>query len=178
MKMSIARDLMHRDVLCANREWSAEQLAEFLDSEGIHGAPVVDQQGRLAGIVSRTDLARSFAEEALEAPLRPVDPDAMEPSELAPLDELTSVTVAEIMTAEVVTAGETASAGKLAELMQRHSVHRVVIVDEGVVCGIVSITDLLPVVANYERGLAARRTPARNKGRPVLGGAAPKPSSA
>lgn len=61
----LAKDLMTQQILPAYGDWSVKDLAEFLVSNGISGAPVVDSSEKLIGVVSVTDIARhtSIAED-------------------------------------------------------------------------------------------------------------------
>ena len=62
MRRLIARDLMNEEVMTVPADWTARQLAEFLTDNEISGAPVVDGEGHVVGVVSLSDLARSEAE--------------------------------------------------------------------------------------------------------------------
>ncbi|WP_329500472.1 CBS domain-containing protein [Kitasatospora herbaricolor] len=55
-----AEGLMTSPAVCARPEWSIVEAARTMDREGIKRLPVVDEAGRLTGIVSRSDLLRLF----------------------------------------------------------------------------------------------------------------------
>ncbi|MFC9329258.1 CBS domain-containing protein [Kitasatospora sp. NPDC057015] len=55
-----AEDLMTSPAVCARPEWSIVEAARTMDRERIKRLPVVDEAGRLTGIVSRSDLLRLF----------------------------------------------------------------------------------------------------------------------
>jgi CBS domain-containing protein len=61
--MLTARDIMQTDVVTANTDTTARQLARLLSDEDISGVPVLDEHGELAGVVSSTDLVRLAADE-------------------------------------------------------------------------------------------------------------------
>ena len=48
--------LMIRDPLCVTTSASLEELIEFFDNHGFLGVPVVDPEGRLAGVVHRREI--------------------------------------------------------------------------------------------------------------------------
>ena len=54
----LAKDIMKRDVLSVGMNWSIEQLANYLIENGISGAPVTSEDGKLLGVVSMTDIVR------------------------------------------------------------------------------------------------------------------------
>ncbi|HTQ33050.1 MAG TPA: CBS domain-containing protein [Stellaceae bacterium] len=51
-----AMDVMTTDVITVNPDMSVQALATLLAERGISGAPVVDAQGKLVGIISEGDL--------------------------------------------------------------------------------------------------------------------------
>jgi CBS-domain-containing membrane protein len=53
-----ARDIMVRNVFSVNPEASVQQAANILFKNRISAAPVVDEHGRLIGIISEGDLMR------------------------------------------------------------------------------------------------------------------------
>lgn len=109
-----ARDIMARDVVVLTPDIGVDEAAEILIRYRIHGAPVVDEQGMLVGMVSLVDLVGK--------------PGAR---------------VSEIMTRDPITATEDTPVEELAQLMLDEMVRRVPIVSGGRVVGIVSASDFL-----------------------------------
>ncbi len=60
--MAAVRDIMQTDVVTVGPDTTARELARVLADEEISGVPVVDEVGRLVGVVSQTDLVRLAAE--------------------------------------------------------------------------------------------------------------------
>ena len=58
MKRLTAKDVMNKDVLSVGMDWSIEYLTDFLVENGISGAPVTSEDGKLVGVVSLTDIVR------------------------------------------------------------------------------------------------------------------------
>ena len=99
--------------------------------EEIGGAPVVEEDGRLRGIVSKTDIVRHLAEDV----------------DIPTAEALDGVTVGEIMTEDVVTVSTGDSAAKVARTMIEQRVHRVVVIDEEhTIRGILTTFDLLKLM--------------------------------
>lgn len=55
-----AEGLMTAPAVVARPEWTVVQAARVMDGNGVKRLPVVDETGRLVGIVSRADLLRVF----------------------------------------------------------------------------------------------------------------------
>jgi len=53
---TLARDIMKREVISVPTTMDLRDLAKLFLERGITGAPVVDAQGELTGVVSQTDL--------------------------------------------------------------------------------------------------------------------------
>lgn len=61
--MIVVRDIMQTDVVSVTSDMNARELARRLAAEDISGAPVIDGEGALVGVVSQTDLVRLAARE-------------------------------------------------------------------------------------------------------------------
>ncbi|MFD9137517.1 CBS domain-containing protein [Streptomyces bottropensis] len=55
-----AEELMSAPAVCARPEWTVVEAARFMSVRNVKRLPVVDEAGRLRGIVSRGDLLRIF----------------------------------------------------------------------------------------------------------------------
>ncbi len=123
--------LMESDVRTVSPELPIASLEEFLVGEEIGGAPVVEEDGRLRGIVSKTDIVRHLTER--------LDAETAE--------AMDDVTVGEIMTEDVVTVSIDEKVTKVARTMVEHRLHRVLVVDdEQTIRGILTTFDLLKLM--------------------------------
>ncbi len=59
-RATTAGELMSRPALCCRPEWTAVEAARRMQEAHLKRLPVVDEAGRLIGIVSRSDLLRVF----------------------------------------------------------------------------------------------------------------------
>lgn len=57
---STARDLMTSPAVVAERGWNAVRAARTMDRRKVKRLPVVDDNGRLIGVISRSDLVQLF----------------------------------------------------------------------------------------------------------------------
>ncbi|MBI4349098.1 MAG: CBS domain-containing protein [Elusimicrobia bacterium] len=145
----IAREVMRTRVLTARPDMTVRELARLLVEHRISGVPVVDEHGRLVGVVSQTDLVRHELEPAEggrdETPAFYRDPEHALPRGFH--SEAPDYTrVSEVMTPAVIAGTEDTPVVELARLMQRRHVHRVIITHRGALRGIVTSTDLLKVL--------------------------------
>ena len=148
----LARDVMTKTLVTVEPSLSAADLEKLLDRERISGAPVV-VDGRLVGVVSRTDLGRaqSDASDRAEAILdyyRDVgggSPDRSEHARLAGARS-ESVRVRDLMTAELVTVTPEQPIATIARTLAARGIHRVLVVEGGRLCGVVSSLDVVRLV--------------------------------
>lgn len=57
-KIKVA-DIMTRDVIVVNQDWTVEEAADLMLDRKISGTPVVDDKGQLCGVITQTDLFRA-----------------------------------------------------------------------------------------------------------------------
>lgn len=143
-----ARDVMTAPVVCAGENATVGEVAKLMLSRGISAVPVLGPDRRLAGIVSEGDLLRRVETGTERQPpwwLRIFgEPDAVA-SQYAKAHGLHA---RDVMTRELVTAGEEATLAEIAELLERHRIKRVPIMRDGDLVGIVSRANLLHALAS------------------------------
>lgn len=153
-QLQSASDLMTRDVLTVQADWPLRWLADFLLQHGISGAPVVDNEGHLLGVVSHTDLIRH---EDLAGRERPHDAlpayyqtllDRYDEEDLTSFrfEETNDTRVRDIMTPSIFQVTPNTPAQEIAEIMLRGQIHRLFVTEAQQVIGIVTAMDLLQVV--------------------------------
>ena len=155
-----AADVMTRDVLTLAPGMTVEQAAERLVQRGVSGAPVVDERGRLIGILSESDILRQLkriAEETLgkrylTSRVHSLDLLAfLGEREHAAVDavyrQLRASRVSDVMTAHVHGVAPTDSLESVAAAMIEHDVNRLPVVDLDRVVGIITRADLARVLA-------------------------------
>lgn len=110
--------------------------------------PIVDSQSRCVGILSRNDLTEMFLQEDDELS-RVLETDRLSLGWLnRSLDTGDTRTVKELMTCDVVTAQANQTLAEACQIMTRHKIHHLPVVDEeGVVVGIISAFDVVVAVA-------------------------------
>lgn len=164
METLTVADIMQADVVTVKPDTTVAELTDLLEEEGITGAPVVDDEGFVRGVVSVSDVSRAVARRASRGSGgpgrggrggddRPADffryarrLPAYLPPEL-PQSDLGARAVREIMTPATVSVRPAAGVGDVARLLARAGVHRALVLDDDRLAGIVSAMDVVRVVA-------------------------------
>jgi CBS domain-containing protein len=139
---------MASNVFCVTPDTSIPELAQELSRRQISGAPVVDADGYLVGIVTEADLL-------LKAAGAPGGVPGLGMFFLGPhvrgirrrIRRSGGRSVGEVMTTDVRTGAEDTTVRELAALMSRNDIGRIPIVRDGKVVGIVTRNDVLLVFA-------------------------------
>ena len=134
------RDIMTTDPVRVTGDTRLKEAARLMVQHRVSGLPVVDEAGKLIGIVSEGDFIRREAGRDRPHGVSLLDAVFGE-GELRPVG---AETVAEVMTRGVVTITPEATVGEAARVMGRRSVKRLPVVDlEGDLVGIVSRSDIV-----------------------------------
>jgi CBS domain-containing protein len=142
------RDVMVSPVVTVKPSASVKEVAELMLENRISGVPVVNDEGKVVGIVSEGDLMhRSEAGTALRRSWW-LTGLTSEETLAAEYVKAHARKVADVMTSKVVTAAPDAPLHELAALMEANAIKRVPIVDNGRLVGIVSRANLLRAVAS------------------------------
>ena len=142
----LAKDLMTSKVVTVgpgNSIWHAAQ--KMLDHD-VSGLPVVDDSGRLAGMLTQGDLLHRIELGTETAPVAPEQ-------RLGAYVKAHSWNVGDVMTAMVISAEEETPIDAVATLMDRHRIRRMPVIREGKLVGIISRKDLLRVIAASRRDI-------------------------
>jgi CBS domain-containing protein len=110
---------------------SLTSAAALMDRHHIHGVPVVDGSGSLVGVLSQTDLTRARATEYLWV-------------------NWPGLAVRHLMTSPAITVHRSTPLTIAARKMERHRIHRLVVVDdhdESIPIGVLSMSDLVHAIA-------------------------------
>lgn len=144
------RDLMTRDVLTLTPETPLKRAAELLARERISGAPVVDDAGRVVGVVSEADV---LVKASAEAPRSGLLGWLLEP---APdyHDKIAATLVEEAMSAPVVTIAPDRGVHEAASLMIDENVNRLPVIDNQELVGILTRADIVRAFTRTDAQIA------------------------
>ena len=113
-----AGQVMTRDVLTADPGMPVDELAKLLAFHNVSGMPVVDEAGKVVGVVSEADVIGKQG-----------------------------ATVRDIMTPDVISVPEETSIEEIAALMAERKIKRVVVMDGELLLGMVSRADIVRALA-------------------------------
>jgi CBS domain-containing protein len=130
--MLTARDIMTEGVITIRPTGTIQEAIELLLAERISGLPVIDDRGRLVGIVTEFALlAVAYDERVL------------------------SDTVSQHMTTDLLTVDAGDAVRKVADLCVVHRVRRVPVMEQGKLVGLIARSDVLRAI--YESTTATAR---------------------
>jgi CBS domain-containing protein len=152
--MMIVRDVMTYPVWSVRATTPLRDVAELLIENKISGAPVVDANGAVLGIVSEADLL--IKEQGPEAVRhrRLARFFGESKSSLDQIAKLEAVTAGEAMTAPALTISSGRRISEAAALMTARKVNRLPVVDDGQLVGIVTRSDLVRAYIRSDEELA------------------------
>jgi CBS domain-containing protein len=142
-----ASAIMVPDVITVKPDDTVEDVAGLLLVNCISAAPVVDDTGKIVGIVSEGDLLRRV--ENRTAHERPWWLKLLVGREFLAAEFIKECgrKVADVMTREVISAEPDTPVADIASLLERHRIKRVPIVQNGKIVGIVSRANLIQALA-------------------------------
>ncbi len=114
----LAKDIMTKKVITVSPTTSVKDLAKELTENKISGMPVTDKNGKILGIVSRTDVVAKRGEQ-----------------------------VKAIMTKNVISVDEETPVEEIANLFTTHKINRVPVMKGKKLTGIVSRADIVKAIA-------------------------------
>ena len=137
-----AKDIMTTDVIVANKNDIIANVANLLIKEKIGGLPVVDEENKVVGIISETDIMKKESHVDSPRMLNFIQGiiflDDMKKFE----DEMRAIAaymVEDLMSKDIITVNENDTFDYVANVMINKSINRVPVVDEnnflkGIIC--------------------------------------------
>lgn len=144
--MKSAREIMTREVVSVKPEMPVEELAALLWEKRISGVPVVDDDGKLVGVATESDLidqAKKFhiptAITILEAVIF-LDRGKKVEKEVS---KMAGSRVRDICTSEPVTVGPETPLDELATIMAEKHLHTLPVLEDGQLVGVIGKADII-----------------------------------
>jgi len=148
--MITAKDIMTEKVITVRPETPIDEFARILIEYRISGAPVVDKDGNLVGIVTENDLINQNKRLHIPTVIRLFDAFIMLESPRKIKDEIkriTAATVWDICTKEVVTVSEDTSLQEIATIMSEKNIHLLPVMRDKSIVGIIGKADIIKAMA-------------------------------
>jgi signal-transduction protein with cAMP-binding, CBS, and nucleotidyltransferase domain len=117
------RNLMRSPVITVDPDQSLQHAAQVMQEHGIGSVVVVEQGGRVAGILTERDVMHAAAR----------------------LGDVAQARVAEHMTAPVVTASPNWDVSVAAAEMHDRRIRHLVVLEQGAAAGVLSVRDVMSV---------------------------------
>jgi CBS domain-containing protein len=114
----MAKNIMTRDIVTVSAGMKVKDLAMTLIKNQISGAPVVDRNGKIVGVVSEIDIVAKKGKD-----------------------------VKSIMSKKVISVTEETPVEEIAQLMNTHRIKRLPVMNGDEVVGIVSRADIVSAIA-------------------------------
>ena len=141
-----AKDIMTRAVITVSPDMEIVHAAKILLENRINGAPVLDETGKLVGILCQSDLIAQQKKLPIPSFFTFLDGlialTSMKQIEKQ-VQKIAAVTVAQAMTPNPVTVQPDTDIEVMAALMVDQNFHTIPVVDAGVLLGIVGKEDIL-----------------------------------
>src|SRR3990172_4713638 len=145
------RDIMQANVITVGPQTTVRELAGTLAEHKISGVPVVDDEGKVVGMVSEADVILQDAEFHFPYYIQFLE-SVIYLQSIAKFEErfrkAFGTKVAEVMTTDIVEISPEASVYDAATLMSNHKVNRLPVVDQGRMVGIVTRGDIVRAIAH------------------------------
>lgn len=144
--MLTANDIMTKDVVAVTKDATIETLAKLLSENKISGMPVLDENGKLAGIVTENDLISQNKRLHIPTVVSIFDAVIYLESSKKFEDELKKMIgtkVWDICTKKVITISKDTTLTMIATIMAEKKVHLLPVMDGDTLVGIVGKADIV-----------------------------------
>jgi CBS domain-containing membrane protein len=145
-KSVLARDMMARDVVFVGPDAPIHEIADLMGRQGVSGLPVLDEDGRVVGVISEKDFLFRMGEERPKN-FMTVIASCLQAKGCIALP-IRAKRAGDIMTSPAVTVQADTPYSAITGLMAQKTINRVPVTDgEGRLIGIITRNDLIAAVA-------------------------------
>ncbi|MDD2462394.1 MAG: CBS domain-containing protein [Desulfobulbus sp.] len=145
-----ALDIMTKDVVAVNPQTSVRELATLLLEKKISGAPVIDEAGKLVGVVTESDLI--FQNKKVHLPTAVAILDAFvfleSPGKMEQeLKKIAGAKVGDICSQQLFTVTPETELEEIATLMAEKKIHTLPVLEGEQLVGIIGKSDIIRTIA-------------------------------
>jgi len=149
-----AKDVMTEDVITLSPSTTIQEAGRLFIEKEISGAPVIDNNGNLIGILTENDLISQNKRFHIPTILRIFD--AIIPLETSSkvekeIKRMTATIVSDLCTKNVITVNEDTPLTDVATIMSEKKVHLIPVLREDKVVGIIGKKDMIRGLSRMER---------------------------
>jgi CBS domain-containing protein len=150
--MMLVRDVMTTDVVTAHVDTPLARLIDVMLTFGVSGLPVVDDAGRVVGVVTEADLVARRGQEARPLRLLSVVDDVLHARHNRWRQKASAMVTGEVMSIPARTIGPSDTVREAAARMVTMAVKRLPVVDDaGRPVGIIAQRDILRLMHRPDR---------------------------
>jgi len=146
-----AKDIMSSDVMTVKLDTPISDVAKLFHENRINGAPVTDNDNRLLGIITESDLIDQSKKLHIPTVVAIFDAviylESLKSFE-KDLKRMTASTVRDLYTKKVVSVNTGTPINEIASIMAEKHFHTLPVVDEGNLVGIVGKDDIVKTMAS------------------------------
>ena len=144
--MLTARDIMNSEVITITEESTVKELARILAIHQISGVPVINDKGKLVGVVTESDLIYQTKKVHIPTVITILDsvfylenPDKMGDE----MKKMAGTKVKDILTSSPVTVTEDTPLDEIATIMAEKNMHTLPVVNKGGLVGVIGKKDII-----------------------------------
>ncbi len=149
--MRTAKDIMTRDVVTVTPDTDVNAAAKILLEKDFNGLPVLDEGGKLVGVLCQSDLVVQQREFPLPSFFTLLG-GFVALTSLSQLqravDKMAATKVSQAMTPDPISVSPDTPVNKLADLMAEKKYHTIPVLEEGKLVGVVGKKDILRLLAS------------------------------
>lgn len=146
-----ASDIMTTDIISVKKNTTLKELAQILYENHINGAPVVDDNGVLEGIICESDLIRKDKKLHIPTVVAIFDwvlylesPKNIEKE----IKRFNATIVEDLMTKNVITVDEKTPIDEIATLMDQKKISTIPVMDKNKLVGVIGKADLIRTIVS------------------------------
>ena len=151
--MLLAQDIMTKDVITVHPQTPVRELATLLLNHKISGVPVVDEAGKVLGVVTESDLI--FQNKKVHLPTAVAILAAFlfldRPEQLEQeMKKIAGSMACDICSAELISVTPETPLDELATLMAEKKIHTLPVLDGGKLAGVIGKSDIIRTIAQAQ----------------------------
>jgi CBS domain-containing protein len=147
-----AKDIMKKELLTVSPETRVTDAAKILLEKHINGLPVVDDEGRLVGIICQSDLVAQQMRMPVPSVFNLLDgliPIGLPATFEKEVKKIAAIKVSEAMSTKPVTVTPETGLEEIATLMVSRNFHSLPVLEEGRLVGIIGKEDVLRTLVDH-----------------------------